>query len=131
MDFISICKTSNLLSGFVRKSSTTHRHHPVRMLKTPMGQFWDSSKQMTTNDGDKVEIMSESTTLLCTGHIQPDQATFPWLDFASQGFSTLLGALLAFLFGLVLYQKQKTHEMDVFLGILFSCFYYLGTRFSI
>ncbi|MFM8701283.1 MAG: hypothetical protein ACKOC1_07775 [Hyphomicrobiales bacterium] len=65
---------------------------------------------MTTNDGDKVEIMSEATTLLCTGQIQPDQAAFPWLDFASQGFSTLLGALLAFLFGLVLYQKQKTHE---------------------
>jgi hypothetical protein len=75
---------------------------------------------MAANDGDKVEIMSESTTLLCTAHIQPDQVAFPWLDFASQGSSTLLGAVLAFVFGWALYKKQKHEENKAYLHYMLS-----------
>lgn len=51
-----------------------------------------------------------TTKFICTTNNSNELGAFPWLDLISQGFSTLLGAVLAFLFGLVLYHKQKAQE---------------------
>jgi len=68
-----------------------------------MVHWWSTWKQT-------MAIMDETTTFLCTSSTHAKQELSMWADFASQGFSTLLGAVLAFLFGLVLYQKQKSQE---------------------